>query len=77
MGLAFHGLVLSDKVKGTTAVVLWVVCYGGSKEAERDVSEPLKKCREQLQYCQNRGMGGPEGQGLTGVTLVLVERQSA
>lgn len=24
------------------------------------MSEPLKKCREQLQYCQNRRMGGPE-----------------
>ena len=41
MGLAFHGMVLSDKVKGATAVVLWVEGYGGSKEAEREEIEPL------------------------------------
>jgi len=34
MGLAFHELVLSDKVKGATAVVWRVDCYGRSKEAE-------------------------------------------
>ena len=47
-GAYFHGLVLSDKVKGTTAVVLWVESYGRSKEAEPEASEPLQKCRKQL-----------------------------
>ena len=41
MGLAFHGLVLSDKIKGATAVCRVSSCYGRSKEAERDASEPL------------------------------------
>jgi len=47
MVLTFHGLVLSDKVKGTTAVCMVSNSYGGSKEAEREASEPLKKCRKQ------------------------------
>jgi len=41
MGLTFHELVLSDKVKGTTCVVFRVEGYGGSKEAEREEIEPL------------------------------------
>jgi len=46
--LVFHGLVLSVKVKSTTAGCMVSNCYGRSKEAERDASEPLKKCRKQL-----------------------------
>ena len=40
-GRQVHGLVLSDKVKGTTCVVFRVESYGGSKEAEREEIEPL------------------------------------
>ena len=46
--LVFHGLVLSVKVKGTTAICKVSNCYGGSKEVEREASKPLKKCRKQL-----------------------------